>query len=93
MNLEIFLGKQFFSELYRFIYKLRKYFFICHFWYTSSFESTYKKPPSIKVVYFSDVILVSKYHGCKGEAVKLMPSYMTDVVYKTVKVTNHAKYI
>ena len=39
----------------------------------------------IKVAIFSDVVLVSNYHGCKGEAIKLIPYYMTDIIYKTVK--------
>ena len=39
----------------------------------------------IKVAIFSDVVLVSNYHGCKGEAIKLIPYYMTDIIYKTAK--------
>ena len=35
--------------------------------------------------FFSDVVLVSNYHGCKGKVIKLIPSYMTDIIYKTVK--------
>ena len=31
------------------------------------------------------VVLVSNYHGCKGEALKLTPYYMIDIIYKTVK--------
>ena len=30
---------------------------------------------------FSDVVLVSNYHGCAGEAIKLM----ADIIYKTLK--------
>ena len=30
---------------------------------------------------FSDVVLVSNYHGCEGEAIKLM----ADIIYKTLK--------
>ena len=52
------------------------HFFMSHSWYTSNFES-----PNI----FFDVILVSSYHGCKGENVKLIPYYMIDIIYKTVK--------
>ena len=46
----------------------------------------------------SDVILVSNYHGCKEEAIKLIPYYMIDIIYKTVKSSllkknaNHTKY-
>ena len=32
-------------------------------------ESTYKNPPFIKVAVSSDVVLVSNYHGFKGEAI------------------------
>ena len=33
-----------------------------------------KKPPFIKAaIFFSDVILVSNYYGCKGETIKLIP--------------------
>ena len=36
-------------------------------------------------LHFSDVVLVSNYHGSKGEAIKLIPHYMIDIIYKTVK--------
>ena len=39
----------------------------------------------MKVAIFSDVVLVSNYHGCKGEAIKLISYYMIDIIYKTVK--------
>ena len=46
-------------------------------------------PFFIKVhVFFSDVVLVSNYHGCKGEAIKLIPDHMIDIIYKTVKPTH-----
>ena len=46
-------------------------FFIYHSWYTSNFETTDKKPPFYHGNYFfSDVVLVSNYHGCKGETIK-----------------------
>ena len=45
----------------------------------------YKKPPFIKVAIFSDVILVSNYHGCKEEVINLIPHYLIDIIYKTVK--------
>ena len=61
-------------------------FFIYHSWYTSNFETAYKKPPFYHGNYFfSDVVLVSNYHGCKGETIKLIPYYMVDIIYKTVK--------
>ena len=82
INFEFFLGKQFFSWLCRVIYKLGWHFFIYHYWYISNFESTYKKPLLIKVAIFPDVILVSNYHACKGEAIKLIPYYMVDIIYK-----------
>ena len=53
--------------------------------YLFIFESTYKKPPFIKVAIFSDVILVSNYHGCKEEVINLIPHYLIDIIYKTVK--------
>ena len=48
-------------------------------------RSTYKQPPFIKVAILSDVILVSNYHGCKGETTNLVPHYMIDIIYKTVE--------
>ena len=29
--------------------------------------------------------LVSNYHGCKGEAINLIPHYLIDIVHKTLK--------
>ena len=46
---------------------------------------SYKKPSFIKVAIFSDVILVLNYHGCKGEAINLIPLYLIDITRKTVK--------
>ena len=34
---------------------------------------------------FSDVILVSNCHGCKEEAINLIPHYLIDIIHKTVK--------
>ena len=34
------------------------------------------------VAIFSDVILVSNYHGCKEEVINLIPHYLIDVIYK-----------
>ena len=36
----------------RFIYKLGQHFFIYHSWFTSNFETTYKKPSLIKAALF-----------------------------------------
>ena len=30
----------------------------------------------------SDVILVSNYHGCKEEAINLIPEYLIDIIHK-----------
>ena len=46
---KFFLDNQLFSWLCRFIYKLGYNFFIYRTWYTSNFETTYKKPPFIMV--------------------------------------------
>ena len=85
---QVFHSKQFYSWLGRFIYKLGY----------SNFESTYKKPPFIKVVIFYDVIFVSNYHGCKGEDNKIYPT-LFDKYYSQnckaiifIKIINHAKY-
>ena len=49
-------------------------------------------------LFFSDVVLVSNYHGCKGETINLIPHCLIDIVYKTVKplhlekLQNHTKY-
>ena len=32
----------------------------------------------------SDVILVSNYHGCKEEAINLIPQYLKDIIQKLV---------
>ena len=44
-----------------------------------------KSYPSSRYLFFSDVILVSKYRGSKGQTIKLIPFYMIDIIYKTVK--------
>ena len=41
-------------------------------------------PPFIKVAIFSDVILVSNYHGCKEEVINLIAHYLVNIIYKTV---------
>ena len=65
INSHFFHGKQFFSWLGRFTYKLSWHFLIYQSWLTSNFESTYRKPPFMKAVIFSDVILVSNYTVAK----------------------------
>ena len=44
-----------------------------------------KSHPFIKTAIFSDAILVSKYHGSKREAINLLPYYLIDIIYRTVK--------
>ena len=39
----------------------------------------------IKAASFFDVILVSNYHGCKGEAMNLIPHCLIYIIHKTVK--------
>ena len=29
--------------------------------------------------------MIIKYHGCQGEAMQLIPYYLIDIIYKTVK--------
>ena len=40
---------------------------------------------SSRWLFFSDVVFVSNYHDCKGEAIKLIPYCMIYITYKTVK--------
>ena len=47
-------------------------------------QSIYQRPHFIKVAMFSDVILVSNYHGCKREALNGIQHNLIDF-YKTVK--------
>ena len=42
-------------------------------------------PNFSRLLFFTDVVLVSNYHGCNGEAIKFMPYYMIDIINKTVK--------
>ena len=37
------------------------------------------------VAVISDVILVSNYHGCKEEAINLIPQYLIDIIQTFVK--------
>ena len=39
----------------------------------------------MKVAIFSDVVLVSHYHGSKGEVINLKPHYLIDDIHKTVR--------
>ena len=52
--------------------------------------------PFIQVTIFSDVILFSNYHGCKEEAINLIPDYFIDIIHKNVEPLHlnklHAKY-
>ena len=41
--------------------------------------------PSLRQLLFSEVNLVSNYHCRKGEALKSIPYYMIDIIYKTLK--------
>ena len=58
-----------------------------------TFNLPIKRHPSFRSLFFSDIyiyiyiyiILVSNYHGCKGEAVNLIPHYLIDIFHKTVK--------
>ena len=34
---------------------------------------------------FSDVTLVSNYHGCKEEVALILPHYLTAIIYKIAK--------
>ena len=38
----------------------------------------------MKAAIFSDVVLISNYHGFKGKAMKLIPYYIIDIIYKSV---------
>ena len=50
-----------------------------------SFFTLPLETPDKTKLHFSDEVLVSNYHSCKGEAIKLIPHYMIDIIYKTVK--------
>ena len=38
----------------------------------------------MKAAIFSDVVLISNYHGFKGKAIKSIPYYIIDIIYKSV---------
>ena len=44
-----------------------------------------RHPSSGSLVFFSGIGFISNYHGCKGEAIKLIPYYMIDIIYKTIR--------
>ena len=41
-----------------------------------------------KKAIFSDVVLVSNYHGCKGKMRNLITHYLLDIIHKTVKLSH-----
>ena len=51
-----------------------------------------KSHSSLSFTIFSNVILVPNYHGCKGEAINLIPHYLIDIIHKTVK-PSHLKQL
>ena len=53
---------------------------------------TKSHPSSRYLGIFSGVDLVSNYHGCKRETIKLIPYYMIDIIYKTVKPSHWKKW-
>ena len=36
-------------------------------------------------LWWPNAILVSNYHGCKGEAINLLPHYLIEIIHKTIK--------
>ena len=56
-----------------------------HSWQTSKLNLPIKSYTLLGQFFFSDETLVSNYHGCNGEAINLIPHYMIDIIYKTVK--------
>ena len=46
--------------------------------------SRFHKYSTVLLAIFSDVILVSNYYGCKGEAINLILHCMVDIIYKIV---------
>ena len=51
-----------------------------------------KSHPSSRSPFFPEVVLVLKYDGFKGEAIKLIPYDMIDIIYKTVKPSHYKKF-
>ena len=59
---------------------------IYHTSYTSSIETTYKRPPFIKVAIVFWCSFIKNHHGgCTVETIKLIPYYIIDIIYKTLK--------
>ena len=52
---------------------------------TSFFQGEADTLEDTMVAIFSDVILVSNYHGCKEEAINLIPQYLIDIIHKLLK--------
>ena len=52
---------------------------------TSIFQKGPDTLEETMVAIFSDVILVSNYHDCKEETIKLIPQYLIDIIHKLVK--------
>ena len=44
-----------------------------------------KSYPSLRWLFFSNVILVSNYHGYKEESINIIPQYLIDIIHKLVK--------
>ena len=59
---------------------------LCHIWLLLFKKNS--RPFSLYTMY---LVLVSNYYGCKGEAIKLIPYYMIDIIYKTVKLSHLKK--
>ena len=51
----------------------------------------FKIHSSSRLQFFSNVILVSNDHGCKEEAINLIPHYLIEIIHKTVKPLNLEK--
>ena len=84
--------------IYIYIYYISIYYVNIYSFYTSNFETTYKKPPFIKIAILYDLVLVSNYHGCKGEDNKIN-TILYDRYYlqscKAItfkKIANHTTY-
>ena len=45
----------------------------------------------MKEAIFSEAVLVSNYHGCKEEVMKLIPCCITIIIYRTVKPSHFKK--
>ena len=50
-----------------------------------TFNLPIKNHPSLRWLFFSDVTLVLNYHGCKEEAINLLPHYLINIINKLVK--------